>query len=112
MPVFASAAYLKRWPGLGLDLLPREGNLPARAAYLCGRLDRRALLRRAGRRLVPVGRAQRRRRRSFGGFFRAFGTGRRGSRRFGFRKFLRSRDGYRLAAEAAAVALETEDDYA
>jgi hypothetical protein len=43
VPIFASAAQLKRWPELRLTPIPETSALPSRAVYLMGRLDRRVL---------------------------------------------------------------------
>lgn len=43
VPVYGSAAQLKRWPDLGIAPIPKGATLPSRAVYLTARLDRRIL---------------------------------------------------------------------
>ncbi len=43
VPLYGSAAQLKRWPELGLAPIPQTGELPKRAVYVMGHLNRRVL---------------------------------------------------------------------
>lgn len=43
VPVFASAAQLKRWPGLKLSPIPKDAVLSSHAVYVTGRLEPRVL---------------------------------------------------------------------